>query len=251
MRMTITKFPQSIHNKLKMYVYLYIDPRNDQVFYVGKGKGDRVFSHLSDTTEREKTRRIAEIRKAGLEPKLELVVHGIEDDETIKRIEASIIDTFGLDSLTNIQRGYHSKEYGRMSIEQLLAIYAPKRVVVTDPVLAFKINKTFHYGMTERELYDYTRHSWELGERRSKAKYALTVYHGVVQEVYVIKKWLPQNSTPNLKSERGELEDASINSDRWEFVGEVAPQRIREKYLYRDVSGYLKSKQSSFAYINC
>jgi hypothetical protein len=37
---------QSTIEKLGYYVYLLIDPRNDKVFYVGKGKGNRVNQHL-------------------------------------------------------------------------------------------------------------------------------------------------------------------------------------------------------------
>lgn len=245
----ISKFPASIHSQLKHYVYLYIDPRNNQIFYVGKGKGDRAFSHLFDTSERAKTQRISEIRSEGKEPIIELVVHGIEDDETVRRIEASVIDLFGITNLTNIQRGYHSREFGRMSINQVVATYAPKQGIVTDPVLAFRINKTFHYGITDREMYDYTRHSWKLGIRREQAKYAFTVYQGVVQEVYEIEKWLPQNTTPNIKHEQGGTTE--INSERWEFVGHVANHTMREKYLYKNIAKYFFSNQSPYAYINC
>jgi hypothetical protein len=36
-------FPPGVAEKLKTYVYRLIDPRNGETFYVGKGKGDRVF----------------------------------------------------------------------------------------------------------------------------------------------------------------------------------------------------------------
>ena len=246
----ITTFPTNIHSKLLYYVYLYIDPRDQSVFYVGKGKGNRAFAHLYDTSEHAKSLKIAEIRRNNLEPIIELAVHGIEDVETINRIEASIIDVYGIHNLTNIQRGYHAREFGRMTLEQVVATYAAKEANVTDPVLAFKTNQTFHYGMTVRELYDYTRHSWKLGRRREKAQYAFTVYQDVVQEVFEIKQWLPQNSTPNLKIERGEV-DSVISTERWEFVGKVAVESIRQKYIYKNVGSYFLSNQLPFAYINC
>ena len=40
-------FPKEIFPKLKYYVYRLIDPRNGETFYVGKGKGDRVFAHAN------------------------------------------------------------------------------------------------------------------------------------------------------------------------------------------------------------
>jgi hypothetical protein len=39
-------FPPEVVAKLKTYVYRLIDPRNGETFYVGKGQGDRVFSHV-------------------------------------------------------------------------------------------------------------------------------------------------------------------------------------------------------------
>ena len=41
-------FPKEVIDKLKYYVYLYSDPRDDKIFYVGKGKNNRVFQHLKD-----------------------------------------------------------------------------------------------------------------------------------------------------------------------------------------------------------
>ena len=39
------------------YVYVYIDPRNYEEFYYGKGKGSRKDAHLSDSSDSEKARR--------------------------------------------------------------------------------------------------------------------------------------------------------------------------------------------------
>ena len=41
-------FSPSVSEQLKNYVYRLIDPRNGNTFYVGKGKGDRVFAHVAD-----------------------------------------------------------------------------------------------------------------------------------------------------------------------------------------------------------
>lgn len=37
-------FSNEVKEKLKFYVYRLVDPRNGRTFYVGKGKGDRVFA---------------------------------------------------------------------------------------------------------------------------------------------------------------------------------------------------------------
>ena len=41
-------FDQKTITALGFYVYMLIDPRNNKPFYVGKGKGNRVFQHVED-----------------------------------------------------------------------------------------------------------------------------------------------------------------------------------------------------------
>lgn len=121
---------------------------------------------------------------------------------------------------------------------------------ITHPIIAFKLNKTFSYDLSPMKLYDYTRHSWVVGERRNKARYAVAVYKDVIQEVYSIAQWFPQNTTLNNKQLSGEV-SSEINKKRWEFVGNIAPKEIRDKYLHKDISKYIKSNQNPIAYINC
>ena len=39
----------------EFYVYVLYDPRNFQPFYIGEGKGNRMFSHESDPRDTRKT----------------------------------------------------------------------------------------------------------------------------------------------------------------------------------------------------
>ncbi|MFC2946809.1 hypothetical protein [Virgibacillus sediminis] len=69
------KFSKEVINQLKHYVYIYSDPETDDIFYVGKGVGNRVFSHLTDNEDTEKSRMIKRIRDRGQEPKIEILIH--------------------------------------------------------------------------------------------------------------------------------------------------------------------------------
>ncbi len=91
-------------NDNRWYVYLYIDPIDKAVFYVGKGKENRVFDHLADRSEKEKTKRIEAIRSQGLEPEIDILADDL-DEETSFRIESAVIDVIGKENLTNIQHG--------------------------------------------------------------------------------------------------------------------------------------------------
>lgn len=64
------KIPYEASQALGFYVYALRDPRDGQVFYVGKGVGDRVFAHqreADDSAEVQsaKLQRISHIRRAG------------------------------------------------------------------------------------------------------------------------------------------------------------------------------------------
>src|SRR5258706_10119344 len=63
------------------YVYAYFDPRNYEMFYVGKGKGGRKDAHRSDKAGTDKERRIADIKKAGLEPNIKVAAINLTEKE--------------------------------------------------------------------------------------------------------------------------------------------------------------------------
>ena len=80
------------------YVYELIDPRTNQPFYIGKGKGRRAKTHLwevPETRNRYKENKIESIRKVGLEPKIHYVVENIQDSDLAYEIESLLIKKYG------------------------------------------------------------------------------------------------------------------------------------------------------------
>jgi len=72
------------------------------------------------------------------------------------------------------------------------------------------------------------------------------VFEGIVREVYEITQWFPAGSTFSSRDVRGVRDP-----DRWEFVGRVAPDRIRDRYVDRYVGRFFKpSNQNPIAYVN-
>lgn len=69
-------------NELKYYVYIYSNPQTEEIFYVGKGKGNRVFAHIKGRFESHKVNYIRDLRSKGIEPKIEILIHGLDDEET-------------------------------------------------------------------------------------------------------------------------------------------------------------------------
>lgn len=111
-RVVLDKFPSEVVEKLKSYVYRLIDPRNGKTFYVGRGIGNRLYSHILDELGKEsdevgdKLRRIREIRLAGFDVAHVVHRHGM-DPSAAKEVEAALIDAYS--GLTNIMGGESSE----------------------------------------------------------------------------------------------------------------------------------------------
>lgn len=83
---------------MNYYVYALVDPsRNDEPFYVGKGKNDRAWQHLNGNADKEnrfKSARIKGIRNKGLEPKLIFLAEDLEE-EPAYLLETQYITKYG------------------------------------------------------------------------------------------------------------------------------------------------------------
>ena len=105
------------------YVYLYLDTRphkNNEAFYVGKGKNDRCFFHLKEnwrnTKNYTKHSIINAIQKGGYEPKIIKIISNISETMALD-IEQFIIDSFGTikkqdGPLTNLVTEGWKRTYG-------------------------------------------------------------------------------------------------------------------------------------------
>jgi uncharacterized protein len=237
------KLTPEVANVLKSYVYIYIDPRNGEIFYIGKGKGDRLFAHLGDTSETDKTSKISDIRKSGKEPQIDLLRYGLSDSEA-ELLEASAIDLIGKYRLTNKMSGHHTGSFPRISSKELILMLNAKKTEVKHKAILITINRLYRSDMTDRELYEVTRGTWRIGQRRNQADVVMSVYQGIVREVYKIEKWHPAGTLEYQTRNSLELQ----SEKRWEFEGEKSGEDLRSQYVGFNVG---KSGQNPIRYINC
>ncbi len=242
----IPTIPPAVARKLGHYVYLYVNPLDGSVFYVGKGKGSRALAHLTDGAKEPVKKVIRQIRAAGQEPKIEILSHGLPSAEVALQVEAAAIDLIGVDNLANGVRGWHGRSFGRMPVTELVAHYSERRAKIDEPSILIRINRNYRYGMTDVELYDATRSAWKVGPRAEEAKYAIAVFESVVREVYEITHWLPGGSTFNNRND-GRYKP---REGRWEFVGTLAGDELRERLVNRSVAHlFAKGSQNPISYV--
>ena len=133
------------------YVYGLIDPRTNQIFYIGKGTGNRVFEHEKESMNslnsgKLKLKIISEINALGLDVKKIIINSNLTETEAFEE-EAALINAFNYVSgveLTNIVAGHHSAE--TLSVEDFEKIYGAEELREEDikhKILVIKINKLY------------------------------------------------------------------------------------------------------------
>ena len=214
-------FSQLTIEKIKYYVYCLNDPETNLPFYIGKGKGNRVFNHAKGEKEKdanhEKIEIIDSIRRRGLNIGHEIIRYGLTEEVALE-VECALIDFAGLENLSNIVKG-HNWDRGRISCEELEIQLGAKDINIEDSLMIIKINNLFHLDMNENQIYEATRKSWVANiDRARSTRYVLGVAFGIVRGVYEPIKW-----------------DYSNGGKRIEFIGKNASREIQDKYLHRKV----------------
>lgn len=232
--MNYDSFTPEVCKELDYYVYELIDPRNGRIFYVGKGKDNRVFDHMSDAqklaneaeqvpadkrTEDRVSLKVATIQAIhdeGLKVIPIIVRHGL-DEKTAYTVEATLIDV--TPGLANEIGGHDSKTFGAMNAKQIIDKYTAEEITeFTDKCLIIKIRQaTIDEGGS---VYEAVRRAWVLKkEHADKADCILAVSEGFVVGVFVTEGGWQK------------CED----SDRYYFTGREASEEIKAKYFHRRI----------------
>lgn len=223
-------FPAGVADKLKIYVYRLIDPRNGETFYIGKGKGNRVFAHIRaelredelDNNELDnKLKRIREIRLVGFEVAHVIHRHGM-DEETAFEVEAALIDAYP--GLSNIVDGVRSDDYGAMHAKEIIRRYCAEPAKFHHKAVLISVNRS----ASERSLYEAVRYAWKM--RMSKAKQAevvLATRQGLIVGAFVADEWLEATAAS--------FPGHSDRPGRIGFVGHEAPPEIAKLYIDKRV----------------
>lgn len=248
------EFKQRVKEVIAFYVYALVDPRDKKIFYIGKGKENRVFQHAEAALNEEykslKLDTIRNIISDGKEVEYYILRHNLTENEAFV-VESTLIDMLtypkfnNSNQLTNLVVGHHQWDEGIKSVDELNAIYNGSRIKTDENkrLLLVSLNKSFDqakaHGVYRRpDIYESTRKYWSIGKQKvNEIDYVLGVYKGIVRCVIKVKsyKWVSV------------AEDGTVfKKARCCFDGVVCNN---SPYLNTDVSDYPFGSGGSFRYI--
>ncbi|OPZ77545.1 MAG: hypothetical protein BWY78_00970 [Alphaproteobacteria bacterium ADurb.Bin438] len=240
---SLESFSPEVISELKYYVYRLIDPRNGQTFYVGKGKGNRVFAHAKNALSNYKNEDFSrkdedsEVTKNGtiqaiIDEKLDVIniIHrwGLEEKEAFE-VESALIDCYS--GLTNLQSG-HGSDRGTANAITIENNISRECYEEPDDINYIIIKTSWRAKEERKNLYDATRMSWVLNKNNAnKYKYVLSVIDGVVQEVFEVDKngWSESNN----------------REGRYEFKGKIAQKEVRDLFYNKRIPPEYRKKGSA------
>ena len=239
------------------YVYGLIDPRNNRIFYIGKGTGNRVFEHERESisapdSEKLKLKTISEIKSMGLDV-VKIIINSNLTEAEAFAAEASLINAFNYTSdikLTNIVAGHHSS--AALSVEDFESIHGAIELSEDDikhRILIIKINRLYQRNMDDNTLYDSIRGVWRASLTKVRTiDYVFGVYNSLIVAVYKPSEWfICKNAKDRLPRQDVELTPKTEN--RVFFVDEQyehgQPMDENEQFYYGKSIAKLKYNQSA------
>mgnify|MGYP006314368007 FL=1 len=252
-----TEFSPSTIEAIKCYVYMLTDDAG-RAFYVGKGTGNRIFSHVNEvrewmasgtplpseeldavdapaTNEQDamgpKREKIAQLLGEGKIPGMYIVREGLSRDEAllVEAVLIQVLDWQRDGTLTNAVSGHGASAFGLKSVDELEATKGLPFDVASLPdlgsareVIAINVNKRFHEVESGKmTLLDISKGWWKLRvARANECPYAIIHARGIVRGVFRIVHWQPSEA-----------------KDRYEFVSTSTAPLAGAEFSNRNIGG--------------
>lgn len=221
----INKFNPNTIKQLKYYVYVltYKENNKEVVFYVGKGKANRVFSHFNYLSKMD-VNQILNNKEIVLTDKQKTIINSnqiysyiingeLTENEALSAESQliSLLKRFDSFELTNIVNGHkpfgiYDTRYvdGKYSKQIDLFDFSKKNKV---NILAFKVNDYYYYESINKDSRCVLEGMWKLNiDRANKADIVIGVHNSIIFGVYKMVKGSAIKINNKFKDQR-ELDD--------------------------------------------
>lgn len=194
-------FLRRVCDMLGKYVYVLRDPRDNKIFYVGQGTGNRVFDHFNEAENfqkdnkpldrklQRKLQRIIDIWDSGQDVDWFIVAHNLSEEEA-NCVESAVYNILGKSlngELSNTNKTPRSTLLLPDDIKKMETdIFNPTEPIAT--LFIFPI----HNSLKEKgDIYNATRGRWKVGNtyRNKKPAYAVGVKEFMSEGAFKIKEW--------------------------------------------------------------
>jgi hypothetical protein len=196
------EFDDTQIKKLGKYIYALRDPRDGKIFYVGQGKGDRVFSHFGEAEGdlnsskpfnkmSSKVIRILDIWKNNEDVEWFILSYNLPEVEYV----AHIIESAIYDSLSESQNGEPLNDISppkssRLMPDDLVVMAAEfvNPLIPIKSVLVFSIQNALFKGVSP---YNATRSAWVISNnyRNLKPSFAVGLKNSISKGSFEISSW--------------------------------------------------------------
>jgi len=247
----MNSFSETVKHILKYYIYALVDPRNNEVFYIGKGCNDRVFQHEKEEDpdrSPKKLQRIDSIKKSNLSATKLIILYGLSEQEAFAA-EAALINFINFiepNKLTNIVSGNHAKPV--ITTEEAELFLGAKPLTsdeIKHNLLIIKINSLYKHDMTDKEIMDSARGHWVINtDNAYKAEFLLAVYKGIVVGVYENMRWYSSGEQTSFYPRLSE-ENLSLKNRKYCTCSPV----LNSEYNNRNIGDIVKDSQNPVSYI--
>ena len=196
------KFSNATITKLNFYVYAltYKENNEDVIFFIGKGRGNRVFEHFTEAKkfifddkvkDQMQSDKIKTINSKEVEA--HILVGELSSDEALK-IEASMINTmrrFGKQKLTNKIRGQHSFDPININVNVIDFKYSKpvclEKFAIDNKlkILVLKSTEESYYSAVEKDFRGVLEGIWLLNKTKIEdVDFIAGVLKGTIYAVY-------------------------------------------------------------------
>lgn len=201
------KFSEQVCQSIGFYVYALTNPLdNDRIFYIGKGKDNRVFEHVKNPLPDDindgsdlKSDTINDILGKHKEPGMYIIRHSLTENDALL-VEAALISVLDWQletGLTNKVSGHGTSKFGLSTVKEIETAFGEqfdlKSIQGIDnntKVIAININRKWPEVKKQDDILEVSKGYWKIGHKNAKnCKYAIIHANRIVRAVFAIKLW--------------------------------------------------------------